>query len=99
MSNKIPNEIFSLPQTPFCLPFSLPGNRPFSPKLSFQTGDLWKIRENYVNDTAPAESREMLDPKRGKLGVRKKAARGVGGGGRHIIWNFPLEICGLSHQF
>lgn len=33
---------------------------------------------NYVNDTAPVESREKLDPKRVKLGSRKKAVRGVG---------------------
>lgn len=39
------------------------------------------MRENYVNDTAPTESREMLDPRRGKLGVMKKAARRAGGVG------------------
>lgn len=76
--NKIPNEIFSLPPALLCLLFSLPGNHSFRPSLSFQTGDLWKIRENYVNDTAPAESREMLDPRRGKQETRKKAAREVG---------------------
>lgn len=61
--------------------FHSQGTIPSVPNSLFKPGVLWKIRENYVNDTAPAESREMLDPKRGKLGVRRKAARGFGGWG------------------
>lgn len=38
-------------------------------------GDLRKIRENYVNDTPPEESSETLDPKRGKLGRKRREGR------------------------
>ncbi|KAK1899955.1 putative portal protein, partial [Dissostichus eleginoides] len=52
-----------------------------------KTGDLRKIRENYVNDTAPAESSETLDPNRGRLGVGKRKR----GEKEHILGNFSRK--------
>lgn len=77
-SNQIPTEIFSLPPVPFCLPFSIPGKNPVRSQISLQSGHLEKIRENYGNNTASAESSETLRPKRGEVGVRRK--RNDGGG-------------------
>lgn len=91
------------------------GNVPSDPDSLFQTRALRKIRENYVNDTAPAESSVTLDPEKdGSCGVgRGKGGQEVGGGWWWRWWcwwrewkggdthprEFPSEICGLSQQF
>lgn len=77
------------------------------PRLSFQTGDLRKIRENYVNDTAPAESSETLDPKRGKReesdererekGGKKSTSSGISLGNLWIIPQILMKVVRIKN--
>lgn len=76
-SNEIPSEIFSLPTAPLCRPFFLP-TEVTPPSLGcFPIQDLWKIKENYVNYTAFAESRERYTPKEESLESGRKMQRVV----------------------
>lgn len=67
---------------------------PLRPHLPFSpNGDLWKIRENYANDSSFAESRE-----RQTLKEEEKSVGACRGGSAHHL-EFPSEIRGLSPQF
>lgn len=79
--------------------FSLPGKRPVRPRVSLQTGDLRKIRENYVNDTAPAESSETLEPKKEGSWERERRRAAVEEGGEHILGNFPRKSVDYPTSF
>lgn len=62
----------------------------------FPNGDLWKIRENYVNDSSFAESRERQTPKEESLESGRAWGRGGVGTSSGIslgnLWIIPAVL-------